>query len=273
VNPILVIAADSVRALLHQRLLVAFMLATLGLMLMLSVGSAGFNRAGRESAQVGQPPENAVASGIEKMSEADRRKVREGVEAAGALFQALYYGAASFGGSLVALFVFCTAISTEIRKGTIKLTLSKPVSRAQFLLGKCLGGVGVLIGYWTLASAALLMFAQSQQITLAPIVLYAPWLGFCADLMLGSVGLVLSLLMHPLVAAVVAYFASASLWSPPNPLYVLLPSYERYHVLGAILQGTLMSRTEVLWLTLYAVDVSAIMLLLALWRFRTKELT
>jgi ABC-type transport system involved in multi-copper enzyme maturation permease subunit len=72
----------------------------------------------------------------------------------------------------VALFVFCTAISTEIRKGTIKLTLSKPVSRAQFLLGKCLGGVGVLLGYWTIASAALLMFVQSQQITLAPMDLY-----------------------------------------------------------------------------------------------------
>jgi hypothetical protein len=36
--------------------------------------------------------------------------------------------------------------------------------------------------------------------------------------------------------------------------------------------GRLINLEDVALLTLYAVDVSAIMLLLALWRFRTKEL-
>ena len=101
---------------------------------------------------------------------------------------------------------------------------------------------------------------------------YAPWLMFCQNLMAGSVALLLSLLMHPLIAAVVAYFASASFLSSPNPLYFILPSYDRYNVFALIAGGKLIALEEIFMLTLYAFDVAAIFLLLALWRFRSKEL-
>jgi len=39
-----------------------------------------------------------------------------------------------------------------------------------------------------------------------------------------------------------------------------------------VLQGTLVSGQDVLLLTFYAADFNVLMLLLALWRFRTKEL-
>ncbi len=95
---------------------------------------------------------------------------------------------------------------------------------------------------------------------------------FCRNLMVGSVALLLSLLMHPLIAAVVACFASTSFLASPNPLYFILPSYDRYDVFTLIVQGKLIALEDICVLTLYAFDVAAIFLLPALWRYRTKEL-
>ena len=39
-----------------------------------------------------------------------------------------------------------------------------------------------------------------------------------------------------------------------------------------MLQGSLMSGTDVLLLSLYALDFVVLILVMALWRFRTKEL-
>jgi ABC-type transport system involved in multi-copper enzyme maturation permease subunit len=163
-------------------------------------------------------------------------------------------------------------VASEIRRGTIRVTLTKPVSRTQFLLGKYLGGVAVMLTYWLVMTAAIVFFARSQRSDLAPAVAFAPWLMFCKHLMLGSVGLLLSLYLHPLLAGVLAFFASASFLSAPNPLYFILPSYDRFSLFGDILMGSLIGPRDVGLLSLYALDFTAIMLLLSLWRFQTKEL-
>jgi ABC-type transport system involved in multi-copper enzyme maturation permease subunit len=264
------IAADSIRALLHQRLLLALMLVTLGMTVIASI-SLG-NTQQRIRAQFEAEPGPTPMPGMEKMSELDQKRMRERLETTGSMFQAFFYMTASFCGAVVALFIFCTAVASEIRRGTIRVTLTKPVSRTQFLLGKYLGGVAVMLTYWVLMSAALVLFTRSQQSELSPAVPFAPWLMFCQHLMLGSVGLLLSLYLHPLLAGVVAFFASASFLSPPNPLFFLLPSYNRFDLFGDILTGALVRGRDVVLLSLYALDFTAIMLLLAVWRFRRKEL-
>jgi ABC-2 family transporter len=293
---LLIIAADSVRALLHRRALLALMLALLGLTLSVGVvlnragghisealqkGRAGDSRAqapqetesGKktEQAPAGQGQQRSKAS-LEEAEETAGREMREMWEGIGTEVQVLYLFSASFGGSLVALFVFCNAVSSEIRKGTIRVTLAKPISRTQFLLGKFFGGLVVMGGYWILATTLLLAFVHLQQITLSPAMRAAPWLTLCQHLMLGSVGLVFSLYMHPVVAGVLAFFATAGWFSPPNPLYYILPSYEAYSSLGNVFLGNLTPLEDVAWLTLYALDFTIIVLLLALWRFRTQEL-
>jgi ABC-type transport system involved in multi-copper enzyme maturation permease subunit len=152
------------------------------------------------------------------------------------------------------------------------LTLSKPVSRPQFLLGKYLGGVAVMAGYAFLAGVAILIFSQSENVELNSAVKWSPWLMFCRQLMLGSLAMLLSLFMHPIIAAVLAYFAGNGFYSLHNPLYYLLPGYQDFNVFFKVLQGTLISFKEVVFLSLYAADFVIIMLLLALWRFRKKEL-
>jgi len=295
-NVLLIIAADSIRALLHHRALLALMLALLGLTASIGVM---LNRVGSHVSEAleqeqatdphaqapqdtasGKKPEQAPATQDQQQSEANSEEIEEDAdqemqemwEGIGTEIQVLYFLGASFGGSLVALFVFCNAVSSEIRKGTIRVTLAKPISRTQFLLGKYCGGLVVMGGYWILATILLLVFAHSQQITLSPAMQAAPWLTLCQHLMLGSVGLFFSLYMHPFVAGVLAFFATADWFSPPNPLYYILPSYEAYSSLRDIFLRNLMPLEDVVWLTLYAFDFTIIVLLLALWRFRTQEL-
>jgi hypothetical protein len=101
---------------------------------------------------------------------------------------------------------------------------------------------------------------------------FAPWLMFCRQLMLGSLVMLLSLFVHPFLASVLAFFAGNGLYSHSNPLFYILPSYSAFNLFGEMLQGTLMSGKDVMLLSFYAVDFVLVMLLLALWRFRTKEL-
>jgi ABC-type transport system involved in multi-copper enzyme maturation permease subunit len=271
VKTILLIAADGIRELIHQRLLVGLMLASLALTIAFSVFLNSTRKHITESFSEERMATESY-QGSEPMSESDRRKLREQMETASSAFQAGFYGVASFGGSIVALFIFSTAVATEIRRGTIRLTLSKPVSRTQFLLGKYLGGVAVMAGYALIASLAIFAFAQSQDMDLNPAIKWSPWLMFCEQLMLGSLALLLSLFTHPIIASVLAFFAGNGFYSPPNPLYFILPSYSDFGVFFDVLQGTIVDWRHVAFLSLYALDFVVIMLLLAIWRFRTKEL-
>ena len=264
---VLQIAADSIRALLHQRLLLALMLVTLGLTVMFSVLLTQTIEPMLRMLETA-----AAADKTDQAKEVDLDEARQGMEMMQSMFLAGFYWFTALGGTLVALLICSTAVSAEIRSGTIRLTLSKPVSRAQFLLGKYCGAVTVMFGYSTLIGVALVIFAYANGLDLNLAARYAPGLMFCHNLMAGSAALLLSLLMHPLIAAVVAYFASASFLSSPNPLYFILPSYDRYNLFSLIMKGRLIALEDILLLTLYALDVAAIFLLLALWRFRSKEL-
>jgi hypothetical protein len=84
--------------------------------------------------------------------------------------------------------------------------------------------------------------------------------------------LLLSLFVHPVIAAVLAFFSGNGLYSPPNPLYFILPSYSEFDVTMEVLSGTLIAGKDVALLSLYALDFVVIIMLLALWRFRTKDL-
>jgi ABC-type transport system involved in multi-copper enzyme maturation permease subunit len=268
---ILLIATDGIRALIHQRLLLALMLASLALTIAFSVIMTSARRNVTDSFSEERVASASRKSG-EQMSVADQRKLREQLDSVASWTQAGFYEVASIGGSVVALFIFGTAVASEIRRGTIRLTLSKPVSRTQFLLGKYLGGVAVMAGYAAIASLAILAFALVQEVELNPAIRWAPWLMFCEQLMLGSLAMMLSLFVHPMIAAVLAFFAGNGFYSSPNPLYFILPSYSDFGVFWDVVLGRLFEWRDAAFLSLYAFDFVAIMLLLALWRFRTKEL-
>jgi ABC-type transport system involved in multi-copper enzyme maturation permease subunit len=268
---IFIIALDSVLALLHQKLLLGLMLATLAITIYFTItlSSARTHITSEySSGRTNAATSTTVTNGL---SDTERRQFRASMESVQSAVQAMFYEVASFGGSLVSLFIFSTAVVGEIRRGTIRITLSKPVSRNQFLFGKYLGGVIVMAGYAIIISFAILIFASSQRVEVNPALKWAPWLMFCRQLMLGSVAMFLSLFVHPMIASVLAFVAGNGLCSPPNPFYFLLPSYRDFNVFFQVLQGSIVRAKDVGFLTLYALDFIIIILLLALWRFRKKE--
>jgi ABC-type transport system involved in multi-copper enzyme maturation permease subunit len=268
-NAIFLIARDSIRALLHQRLLIALMLVSLAATVVFSFLAREVRQ--NVSSQFVDDSVQTNSPVYQKMSADDRKKMDDAMEQGMSEVQSFFYAAASFGGSLVSLFIFSTAVSSEIRRGTIRLTLSKPVSRIQYLLGKYLGGVAVMAVYAVIASLAMILFSASNHVELSPVLKYAPWLMFCRQLMLGSLAMLLSLFMPPAVGCALAFFAGNGFYSPHNPLYYILPSYRPFNLFGQILEGSLLSGHDVFLLSLYAADFVVLMLLLAWWRFQTKE--
>ncbi len=265
-NAVILIAGDSIRALLHRRLLVALMLVMLGITVVFS------QLLGQMQDRLLRSAEQAAEAADGGLNAEQAEQIREGMDVAGSAFMAGFYGLTAFGCTLVALFICSMAVSSDIRQGTIYAVLSKPVSRAQFLLGKYCGALVVLGGYAAIAGIAMAIFAHTNELDLNVAARYAPWLMFCQSLMLGSLALLLSLWIHPVIAAVIAYFASASFLASPNPLYFILPSPDRFNVAMLIMQGRLIASEDVMMLTLYAFDVAAILILLALWRFRSRDL-
>ena len=264
-STVLLIAGDSIRALLHQRLLVALMLVTLGLTIFFSVLLT------EAKEWFAQNLDSSAALDQNGPFDAENlNPMRMGMM--GSFVMALFYWFTALCGTVVTLFICASAVATDIRRGTIHIILAKPVSRAQFLLGKYCGAVAVMFGYSLLTGIALMLFAYANVLNLNQAFRYAPWLMFCHNLMVGSVALLLSLLIPPPLAAVVAYFASASFLSVSNPLYFILPSYDRFDVFKLIISGKLITLSDITLLTLYAFDVTTIFLLLTLWRFNTKEL-
>lgn len=261
----LLIAADSIRALMHQRLLVALMLLTLILTILFSVALTNAEEMILRSA------ETRAATNDSGMDEADLESAREEMALAGSFFLAAFYWLSGLASTIVALYTCASAVTGDIRRGTLSIVMAKPVSRLQFLLGKYCGAVAIVFGYSALIGIVLTIFTYANQLDLSPGARYAPWFLFCQSIMIGSVALFLSLLMHPLIAAILAFFASAGFFSSPNPLYFVLPSYSPFNVFTLIFEGHLIPLEDALMLTLYAFDVAAVFLLLALWRFRSRE--
>ena len=276
---ILLVAVDSIRALLHQRLLLGLMLIALALIAAFSAALIGQRKAATHafvvqnaaSAPGHGAPDRSTAN-EQGLSPENQKKLAVAMDQMSSFFQGAFYLVGSFGGSLVALFIFSTAVATEIRQGTIRITLTKPVSRSQYLLGKYLGGIAVMVAYALISSTGMILFSRFGHFDLSPAMQFAPWLMFCRQLMLGSLAMVLSLYLHPFLASILAFFAGNGVYGHSNPLYYILPSYSPFNSTAQVMEGTLINGREVLLLSLYAIDFIVLMLLLALWRFRTKEL-
>ena len=292
---VFLIAADNIRALLHRRLLLALMLVLLIVTVILSFA---LTQARRTMTQVSQsapaaesaeqkiirdaPDAQAIREAMEQaqadMDDEQREDMRRSMQGVGTQMLSAFYGFTTFGGILVALFIGATAVSTDVRSGAITMVLSKPVARWQFLLGKYSGAMAVLLAYSVLIGIAMVIFTQMHQLDSVPAIRYAPWLLFCQCLIYGSLALVLSTIMHPAFAGVLAFFMQAE-WltlflRPENPFYYLsflLPSYGPYNVAEQFAaSGTLLGWGEVGILTVYALDLTVIYLLLAMWRFRSR---
>ncbi|MXW54954.1 MAG: ABC transporter permease subunit [Gammaproteobacteria bacterium] len=249
-NNVLVVALDYLRALLHRRLLIALVIVVLLITLIFFMVFASVSRLLEESQQL-------IAVLV------------------------VFYAITSFCGCLVAIYVGASAIHTEISQGSIAMILARPVSRWQFLLGKYIGAVAVLLGYSLAMGGLMAVYILVFDLDALPATRYAPWMTFCQFLIMGTLALVLSTIMHPSIAAVLAFFSDLGwvfeFFVTEGPFFYIsyaLPSYNLYNVWIHLISTTpLYGWGDVTMLTLYAFDLALIFFLLAMWRLRYKEVT
>ena len=169
------------RMLLHQRLLLALMLVTLALTVLFSVLLTEMREVLLALGETGAP-----AQGRE-IDEDFLEKAGQATEMASSLFFAGFYWFTALAGTLVTLFIcFRRRLFRCSAAARFRMSLSRPVSRAQFILGKYCGAAAVMLGYSLLAGAALVVFAYANGLELSLAARWAPWLMFCHNLMAGS---------------------------------------------------------------------------------------
>lgn len=103
---------------------------------------------------------------------------------------------ANFLGSLMAIFTTIAAVSGEVDSGTIQSVLPKPIRRWEFVLGKWLGHLSLVLPYIVLLSLALMYGAQAITGYLPP----QPWNAVALMLLSAAFLLTLTLLGSTLLS-------------------------------------------------------------------------
>lgn len=264
---VLLIAGDTILSVRRHRVVLAFLLLSLAGMALVTTG---ITNATRSVARTQEAKAHGV--GTNPADAANAADTQAQVRQMVVTFNAFFAGCMSLAGSLLSLVMFCTVVASEIHTGTIRVTLAKPVPRSAYLVGKWLGATAVLATYCLVAGVAGGILGMTYHVQGVGLLASVPWLSFCGSLVLGAVGLVYSLFVRPPIAGVLAWFTSATWFGWLLPLYAVLPSYEMFDVWGATMLGTPVGVGHLVMMTLYAADVVAVLLLLALVRFRRMEI-
>ncbi|MXZ44866.1 MAG: ABC transporter permease [Gammaproteobacteria bacterium] len=278
---VLAIAIDSIRALLHKRILLAVIVGMLIMTAIVYFGLGAISHFVDPEELLEATEESSTEEAQPALTEAEQLQRAQAAQSQMAEILSVFYAFSAFGGIIVGIYIGASAVSSEINKGSIAMVLSRPVARWQFLLGKYVGAVVVLLGYCALIGAAMFFYTQTHEMGDIPALRYTPWLTFCHCLMIGSLALTLSMVMHPALAGVLAFFSDFSWLFSLIPsegfLYYLsmaLPSYQLFNVSDQFINNALvLGWYEVGMLTLYAFDLSVIFLVLAMWRLRYKEVS
>lgn len=258
------IGRDAFRAVRRHRLFLAFLLVSLA---GLGLVTTGIRNAAKQVAHMEQVQGQAAGA-----PEPDSTRVEAKIRTMQAGFQGFFVFAMAQLGSLLALLVFCTAVTAEVTSGTIRVTLAKPIPRWAYLLGKWLGAAAVVGVYSIIGGVAAGIVGHAYGVQSVATSISIPWMTFCGSVVTGTVGLVYSLFMRAPVAGVLAWFTSAS-WVYRIPiLYDVLPSYDAFDVGFRAIVGAPAGGWHLVIATLYAADLVTILLLIGFARFRRMEI-
>ena len=191
-------------------------------------------------------------------------------------------------GTFLAILSFATFLPSEIDRGTIKLIISKPVSRMEVVIGKFLGGAVMLAGYSILMGTMQIIGSIYLTEGLTFQELWGSFLPFFKFLMIGSVSMALSVVMRPILAGVVAFFLSGDIFSwlaimstskftkyPFLALYYILPTYSLFETrtLKNLLFSTPpLTAVDIIYKIGYALDFTIIILIITIILFNKKDL-
>lgn len=199
---------------------------------------------------------------------------------------------------LSAITLFCVLISIlmggrivykEIEKRTIYIMLAKPVRRWEFILGKYLGLMAVLVVSLVVMTAAFYVILLILGIGAPLYLLLAVLMTFCELAILTAVAVLFSTFSTPITGAVftfAVYFVGnltrdLKLLAAMSPsvvvkvvsqfLYYVLPNFSNFNIRAEVVYGAALDPDALLLSGLYALVYTATLLLISAAIFNRKE--
>lgn len=199
-------------------------------------------------------------------------------------------GAISFLSALVAIFIGTSLINKEIEKRTLLVLIPKPLTKAEFILGKHLGLSGViatLVVAMTLIYFLLLSLSQINYplVTMGVCVLYL----FLELILLIAVAIAFSVFTSSILATLLTFAVylmgnvsgdllelgkisnNQSVKLLTQGLYLILPDLSRFNLRNEAVYGLLPSSEQLLNNAAYGILYTSLLLLLAIGIFSQKE--
>lgn len=192
-------------------------------------------------------------------------------------------------GTLIAVFIGVGLVSKEIERRSLYPLLAKPLTRGEFLLGKFCGlGFTLLVNvcvmalgiYATLvatgrhADPRLLKAIYPIYLSLLLVVALALLFSTVTSSILAAIGTVCVVLAGRFSDVIrdMKQVTQAPSWLVKG-LYLVIPNFRTFDIKDRIVYGDPVSWHELGWISVYAATYIGLVLVLALARFRTRDLT
>lgn len=193
-------------------------------------------------------------------------------------------------GLIVAVFVGTTLVNKEIDKRTIFVLIAKPMSRAEFILGKHLGITSVLALLVGLMTSILLIVMTLAKIFIpVSAILVANFYIFWQLMLLGAIAILFGTFTSSLVAALLTFATylmgnfskdlqtlgeiskSESLKAITNTIYLILPDLSRANLKNEAVYGILPALGDLFTNGIYILSYTLLVLAIAILIFARKQ--
>lgn len=193
-------------------------------------------------------------------------------------------------GLIVAVFVGTALVNKEIEKRTIFVLVAKPMSRADFILGKHLGVTAVLALLVGMMSAILIVIMTFAKISI-PIgtILVASFYIFWQLILLGAIAILFGTFTSSLVAALLTFATylmgnfskdllalgeiskSESLQTVTRIIYLILPDLSRANLKNEAVYGVLPALGDLVYSGIYILSYALLVLAIAILIFAKRQ--
>jgi len=198
--------------------------------------------------------------------------------------------AISLFGVLIAIFVGTSLVYKEMDKRTLYTIVSQPLHRYEFILGKYFGLVALLAlvtAVMTFASTIyILILGGSIELSY----FLATWLIFWKLMLITALAVLLSSLTSPILGAIIAFSAyvfghATGVFQdlPPHfddtfaktlleTAYYVIPNLGNFDIRAEAANDVPVSGAYVLWVSIYGLGYTVVLLILSAWAFQEKDL-
>lgn len=198
-------------------------------------------------------------------------------------------GSITFFCVLIAILVGGRLVYKEVEKRTIYVMLAKPVRRWEFIVGKYLGLLLVLLASLAIMTAGFYLVLLLLGLSAPAQMLWAVFMTFLELVILTATAILFSTFVTPISGAVftfAVYFVGHSTRDlrllaamSPSPVvkivsylfYYALPNFNNFNIRGEVAHGVPLDPDSILLASVYALVYAATLMLVSVAAFQRKE--